>query len=193
MNKVLWVLGDTHFHAPAFTDPRYLVDPGYASFAPYLRGPAIYKCPADQSTIASGGSMVPKIRSYAMNSYVGWSVATSELSPNYQIFTRMPQLARMGPAKVFLFQDVMPANLCYPAFMVYMAGVGRSDSFFHIPSSEHNRRGVVSFCDGHVEAHRWVDPRTRPPVPPNGIVAHSTPASNNKDLEWIRERTTVKQ
>jgi prepilin-type N-terminal cleavage/methylation domain-containing protein/prepilin-type processing-associated H-X9-DG protein len=188
--KLLWVLGDNHFYAPAFMDTRFLVNPGYASFAQYLQASAIYRCPADQSTVASNTVRVPKIRGYAMNSYVGWTDRAADLTPSYEVFTRMPQLARVGPAKIFLFQDVLPANLCFPAFVVRMPGGG--DNFFHLPSSQHNRSGVVSFCDGHVETHRWVDPRTRPHVPPNGIVAHSTGANNSADLAWIRERTTVK-
>jgi prepilin-type processing-associated H-X9-DG protein len=189
-NKLLWVLGDTHFYAPAFTDTRFLVHPGYASFATYLRNPAIYKCPADRSTLSGGAAVATKIRSYSMNSYLGWNSTPSELTAGYLIVTRLPQLARPGPARVFLFQDVLPANLCYPAFMVRMPG--GSESFFHLPSSEHNRSGVVSFCDGHVESHRWVDPRTRPQIPPSGIVAHAISAPNSPDLAWIRERTTVK-
>jgi prepilin-type processing-associated H-X9-DG protein len=122
--------------------------------------------------------------------YVGWSQSVNERSPGYQVFTRVPQLSRAGPARIFLFQDVLPANLCYPAFIVRMPGSG--ESFFHLPSSEHNRAGVVSFCDGHVESHRWVDPRTRPKVPPDAIVAHSISAVNSADLAWIRERTTIR-
>lgn len=199
-NKLLWVLGDTHFYMPAFTDARFLVHPGYAAFGSYLRAAAIYKCPADQSTVASGGALstvasggvkVAKIRSYSMNSYLGWNGPPLELTSGYLTVKRLPQLARLGPAKAFLFQDVLPENLCFPAFMVRMPGGG--DTFFHLPSSQHNRSGVVSFCDGHIESHRWVDPRTRPPVPSDGLVAHSTSAPNSADLAWIRERTTLKQ
>jgi len=196
-NKLLWVLGDNHFYMPAFTDERFLVHPGYAAFGSYLRASAIYRCPADQSTVASGGvrtfgtlAKVPKIRSYSMNSYLGWNGAPLELTSGYLIVNRLPQLTRLGPAKAFLFQDVMPENLCFPAFIVRMPGGG--ESFFHLPSSQHNRSGVVSFCDGHVESHRWVDSRTRPQVSTDGIVAHSSSAPNSPDLAWIRERTTVK-
>jgi prepilin-type processing-associated H-X9-DG protein len=175
---------------PAFTDARFLVHPGYAAFGSYLQASATYKCPADQSTVASGGAKVPKIRSYSMNSYLGWNGPPLELTSGYIIVNRLPQLAQLGPAKAFLFQDVLPENLCFPAFMVRMPGDG--DTFFHLPSSQHNRSGVVSFCDGHVESHRWVDPRTRPPVPPDGLIAHSTSAPNSADLAWIRDRTTIK-
>jgi len=188
-NELLWVLGESHFYEPAFTDTRFLVHPAYASFAAYLRDPAIYKCPADQSTFSFGGTMSPKIRSYSMNSYLGWHRPPGELTEGYLIVKRLPQLARIGPAQSFLFQDVLPANLCFPSFKVNMPG--GPEEFFHLPSSEHKRSGVVSFCDGHVESHRWVDARTRPSIS-EGVVPHWTPAANNPDLAWIRERTTVK-
>lgn len=188
--NLLWVLGDNHGLLSALYEPRFLVDPSYASFAAYVRAAAVYRCPADQSTTMSNGFRVAKIRSYAMNMYVGWNNTVDELAPGWQVFTRMPQLSCAGPSSIFLFQDVLPANLCYPAFIVRMPGSG--EIFFHLPSSQHNRAGVVSFCDGHVESHRWVDPRTRPRVPSDGIVAHSTSATNNADLAWIRERTTVR-
>lgn len=190
-NNLLWVLGDNHMYTPPYVDTRFLVHPAYASFAAYLQTAATYKCAADQSTVASNGVRIPKIRSYAMNSYLGWSGPASELTPDYLVFDRMPQLARVGPANVFLFQDVLPENLCYPAFIVRMPGGG--DSFFHLPSSQHNRRGVLSFSDGHSETHRWVDPRTRPPVPSGGLIAHNNSAANSPDLAWIRERTTARK
>src|SRR5690349_18127857 len=33
----LWVLGGDHMYLPAFVDNRYLIDPRYALFAPYLK------------------------------------------------------------------------------------------------------------------------------------------------------------
>ena len=58
-------------------------------------------------------------------------------------------------AKIFLLLDVLPENLCLPGFVVNMPG--GADGFYHYPSSLHKRGGVVSFADGHVEAHRWTD------------------------------------
>jgi prepilin-type processing-associated H-X9-DG protein len=64
------------------------------------------------------------------------------------------------------------------------------DSFFNFPNSSHNRGGVISYADGHVERHRWQDPRT--------ITAfsfdyhrHDEPSAENVDLIWLRQRTTV--
>jgi len=189
--RLLWVLGDNHLFAPPFVDQRYLVDEGYAAFGAYLKTASLYKCPADASMARTVSPPMPKIRSVAMNAYLGTAQSSIQISPGYLIVQKMAQLNQLGPAKTFLLQDVLPENLCYPAFIVNMPGSG--ETMFHIPSSQHSRGGVVSFCDGHVEWHRWVDARTRPAVPAGGLVAHGTAASGSPDLAWIRDRTTVKR
>lgn len=183
----LWVLGDTHGFIPAMSDPRYLVDPSLAAFADYLKAAAVYKCPADQSTVQVGPQPVPKIRSYAMNDYLG-PAEPLYLSSGYRSFKKMADLVPARPSNIFLFQDVLPENLCFPAFVVPMQ---ESQGFFHFPSSQHLKMGVVVFADGHAESHRWVDERTRP-KPVNGLVGHNILSPNNRDLAWIREHTTLK-
>jgi prepilin-type N-terminal cleavage/methylation domain-containing protein/prepilin-type processing-associated H-X9-DG protein len=194
-NRTLWVLGDTHFYLPAFTDSQFLINPKYAAFGAYLKSVSVYKCPSDQSTIRVNAMTVPKIRSYAMNAYLGWdeggrNAVPRELNANYLVAKKLSNLAKPKPAGIFLFQDVLPENLCYPAFMVLLGE--RPESFFHFPSSLHRGGGVVTFADGHAEFHRWVDPRTRP-APVAGMVAHYIQSPNNPDLAWIQQRTSVRQ
>jgi prepilin-type N-terminal cleavage/methylation domain-containing protein/prepilin-type processing-associated H-X9-DG protein len=186
----LWVLGDNHMYLPAFYDPQYLVGPNYALFAPYLKTALIYKCPADRSTIRALGKDAPKVRSYAMNCYVGTPAGSLEepfvpLS-GFRFYTKSSQLSADQPASRFIFADVNPANICSPAFGVNMV----QDVFFHYPSSAHNFSGVLAFADGHAESHKWVDARTRKTVPNGQIVRHTDSSPNNQDLRWIRDRTS---
>src|SRR6478736_1466918 len=183
----LWVMGDTHGFMPALTETRYLVDPAFAAFGDHLRSAAVYKCPSDDVTFTVGRARLPKVRSYAMNLYLG-PMTTTYTSPNYRSFQKSTDLAPVKPSTIFLFQDVLPENLSFPAFVVNMT----SDVFFHYPSSRHRNVGPVAFTDGHVETHRWVDPRTRPPVTSGSLVSHGNLSPNNADLAWIKERTTVK-
>jgi len=188
----LWVQGDNHMYLPAFYDPQYLINPNYALFAPYLKTALIYKCPADTSTIQALGRNVPKVRSYALNCYVGTPAGSLEepfvpLS-GFRFYVKSSQLSADQPANRFVFADVNPANICSPAFGVDML----QDVFFHYPSSLHNFSGVLSFADGHAESHKWVDPRTRKTVPNGQIIRHTDASPNNPDLKWIRDRTTSK-
>jgi prepilin-type N-terminal cleavage/methylation domain-containing protein len=188
----LWVLGDNHMFLQAFADPQFLVNPQYALFAPYLKSAQIYKCPADLSTIRFNGTNAPKIRSYALNCYVGVPAGGLEepfhMSADVKVYLKSSDLAA-APGERFVFSDVNPANLCTPAFGVDMD----QDIFFHYPSSLHVGAGVVSFADAHVESHKWLDPRTSKTVPDGQIIQHTDSSPNNIDLNWIRFRTTAKK
>lgn len=94
-------------------------------------------------------------------------------------------IARM-PAGTFLFVDANPDSICWPYFGVQMA----ADSFFNFPGSAHNRAAVLSFSDGHAEAHRWTDQRTITAYSAD-YHKHADSSPGNKDLAWLRERTTV--
>jgi prepilin-type N-terminal cleavage/methylation domain-containing protein/prepilin-type processing-associated H-X9-DG protein len=187
--NTIWVLGWFHAFIPGFTNTQYLLDPQYAAFANYLRTPGTYKCPSDhESYLQNKGRPVPQVRSYALNLYLD-PVASfaSYLSAQAQLARKTTDL--ISPASVFAFQDVNPQNICTPAFIVNMPGVAQ-DGFFHYPATHHNRAGVVSFADGHVETHTWHDDRTFATVPLGQQLGHDRVSSNNPDLQWIRQHTT---
>jgi prepilin-type N-terminal cleavage/methylation domain-containing protein/prepilin-type processing-associated H-X9-DG protein len=189
----LWVLGDNHMYLPPFVDNQFLLNPQYALFAPYLRTSQTYKCPADTSTIKVNGVTSPKIRSYSLNCYVGVPAGALEepfrMNPDVWLYLKSSDLAVNSPGERFVFMDVNPANLCTPAFGVDFD----QDIFFHYPSSQHAGAGVVVFADGHVETHKWRDPRTKKTVPSGQIISHNDSSPNNEDLNWIRVRTTTKK
>lgn len=187
--STLWVGGAYHNFRPAFTNPLYLLDPKLAAFAPYLTDKAPYKCPSDKTThIVVRGRPVPQIRSYALNLYVGPNESMSErLSARFVTYRTTAQIAT--PSMTFLFQDVTPQSLCTPAFILPMPGQG--DRWFHLPATHHNNGGVLTFADGHAEAHRWLDSRTLRSTTLGQRIAHESPAANSRDLQWLRDRTTV--
>ena len=197
----LWVTGNTHNDFQPFTNTLALAEPRKAAFGAYCRTSAIYKCPADASTVNGPlKSKVPKIRSYALNGYLGWQsslqpTAFSTLTPDYKVFLKTTDMAALQPSALLLFQDVMPESICFPAFIVRMPG-GES-GFFHYPSSLHRKQGVITFADGHTVPHRWVDVRTRPRSVPDdflttGFVNHfGIPNPNNPDLIWLQQHSTI--
>lgn len=188
--ETLWVLGDFHSFLPAFTNEQFLIDPRYALFARYLPGKQIYKCPSDRTTyVVNRGRPVPQVRSYSLNNYLGPTRSMdSYISSRYRVYRRSSDV--LAPATTFTFQDVTPQNLCTPAFIVVLPG--RSpDTFFHFPATHHLRGGVTSFADGHVEAHRWRDPRTFRTARLGTKIGHNVTSPRNADLQWIHERTSV--
>ena len=203
-NSIPWISGADHnvFYAATLTNVDYLLDSRFSTFANYVKSSAIYKCPADKPTLSVVGfTDFANIRSYGMNAYLGtvriddptaFPYPTSTyVTPNYVIFKGMARVAAASPATLFVFQDTHPDSACMPPFIVRMPDDPR-DGFGHYPSSSHNGRGVQLFGDGHSEAHRWIDPRTLNP-PLVGPAFHGTASPDNADLDWLRQRTTVKE
>lgn len=184
----LWVVGVTHLDLNSFTNLDYLIDPEVAAFAPYLKTANLYKCPADRSTIEIGGKNYPKVRSYSMNAYLAWTVPLdSNNSVSRWTFQKSSDLAFADPSHLFAFLDVAPASICHSAFVVSFSSAAW---FYHRPSAEHRNSGVLAFADGHVEAHRWVDPQTQD-IARSGDGDHFHSAYGNRDLEWLKEHATV--
>src|SRR5882724_2097253 len=151
-----WVQG-AFYHILYNTNDAFVADARYALFANYIRTTKIYLCPTDRPTISLGGALYPRLRSYALNNYLGWVGEWDDrLSMQYKIFKKHCEIVAPMPAGMFLFQDVDPNSICWPYFGVYMG----QDAFFNFPNSSHSRGGVLSFVDGHVEHHRWRDQRT---------------------------------
>jgi prepilin-type N-terminal cleavage/methylation domain-containing protein len=186
----LWVVGDEHINPPFFTNLEYLVNPQYASFAPYVRTPQVYKCPEDRSVVELGTKSFPKVRTYAMNSYLGWLETIGSFnSIRYWTFQRAPDLAHGDPTKLLLFIDASPGNVCHSAFVIVIRAEGQ---FYHLPSVQHDGFGVLSFTDGHVEAHKWVEPRTIQESKLAWNPNHWTLwLPGNRDLLWLQERASV--
>ncbi len=182
----LWVQG-VFFYPESNTNSAYMLDPRYALFANYLNTTKVYLCPTDRQTVDVSGVVYPKIRSYALNCYLGWTGPwDTRLSSAYKVFTKQSELIARMPSGIFAFQDVNPDSICWPYFGVHMD----SDSFFNWPNVSHNRGGVVSFADGHVEYHRWRDVRTIA-AKSSAFHQHNDISNGNQDLAWIRERTSI--
>src|SRR5690242_9749985 len=70
--RKLWVQG-AFVYPEANTNSAYILDPKYALFANYLHTTRIYVCPADPPTVTLSGNPYPKLRSYSLNAYTGWT------------------------------------------------------------------------------------------------------------------------
>ena len=183
----LWVQG-AFYNVADNTNYAYIIDPRYALFGNYLKTTKVYHCPTDRELVKLNGQMYPRLRSYALNAYVGMGGWDDRLSTVYKIFRKHCDLASATPSGTFTFSDVNPDSICWPYFGVYMT----RESFFNFPNSSHNRGGVIAFADGHVERHRWMDQRTITAAS-SDYHHHDDPSAKNVDLAWLRERTTIRK
>jgi prepilin-type N-terminal cleavage/methylation domain-containing protein/prepilin-type processing-associated H-X9-DG protein len=187
-----WVTGSFRADPADATNATLLVSDRRSLFTPYLKTIQIYKCPADR-TPGTGASLAhPRVRSYAMNSYVGWFGTPFETAPdtrNYVVFKKSTDITEPGPASLLVFVEVNPNSICRPCFGVHMAPAWPQTRFLHIPGAYHNGSGVNTFADGHVEGHKWLDARTLRPHLAD-YHHHDDPSPGNVDIQWLRERTT---
>ncbi|MGO8838084.1 MAG: type II secretion system protein [Limisphaerales bacterium] len=182
-----WIQGA--FVVPADnTNTAYLLDPQYALFASYFKSTSIYVCPTDRDTVRIAGQDYPKIRSYALNAYAGWTGPWDyRLATGYKIYRKYSDITQSPPEGLFLFADVQPDSICWPFFGVEMD----IDYFFNFPGSSHSHGGVISYADNHVGWHRWQDQRTLTAYSPSYHMHHDA-ATGNPDLAWLRARTTIR-
>jgi prepilin-type N-terminal cleavage/methylation domain-containing protein len=186
-DRKFWVQG-AFVVPPDNTNSLFIVDQQFALFASYLSSTRIYVCPADRDTVKVGGQPYPKIRSYALNAYVGWTGPWDyRLQPAFRVFRKLSDISgsRM-PQGLFAFQDVQPDSICWPFFGVEMI----TDHFFNFPGSSHSRGAVLSFVDNHAEWHRWTDGRTLAAFS-TSYHRHHEASTGNTDLPWLRARTTI--
>jgi prepilin-type processing-associated H-X9-DG protein len=153
-------------------------------FAPYIKDPSVYKCPADPST-ADGGA--PRIRTYSANQAVGtcfndtgavacpgapgmggraggpvtgqWLSGTLSDCQDYgNVFQKVSQMNRPNPVNLYVFVEEHPDTINDSTLAVQIAHVGTGGFYLDFPSDLHNGAGVFSFADGHAIIHKWAGP-----------------------------------
>ena len=167
-----------------------LIDPKYSLFGPYLRSTDIYRCPSDKTLERVGNKKVPVVRSYGMNSMVGWKGPAYRDNPpsGYKVYTRSGDFTEVGPSEIFVFSEIHHNSICRPFFGMIMT----RPAFYHVPANYHKPSSTFAFADAHVEIHKWVDSRTY--NPPRGLSWHSHdyPVPNSRDAVWLQQHASVR-
>jgi len=131
-----------------------------------------------------------------MNGYLGWRGGLFRNTPEidrYRVFRKTTEISGISTSDMLLFSDIHPDSICRPSLGVFMS----QETFCTYPASYHNRSGVNSFTDTHVETRRWLDPRTFDkrylPKTTDQWHDHNTASPKNRDLIWIQTHTTIKK
>jgi len=180
---VPWVTGMGHPHYAAMTNLMYLTNDQYAAFAPYLQMPLVYRCPENKERI--GG--YEAIRSYSMNQFMG----APPQDTNYLYFEEQGDIPE--PSRMFVFCDQNQRFICWPMMMIRM----KQNYWINLPATVHSYGATLSFADGHVEYKKWLEHTTSGKKSVRRWIEaawpnHGTQARpNDRDLAWLRERSTV--
>lgn len=169
-----WVLGNMKnpFDATNFEALRQ------SKLFPYARNEKLFHCPADNSQ--TNGA--PRVRSYAMNSWMGSrDMESYPYRPTgYRTFVKDSELAGAGAATLWYMADEAPSTLDDGWFLVTMDD---SQPFASLPASRHRRGYGLNFVDGHAEIYQLRDPATKP---------GRQFGKNNSDWIKLKQITTVK-
>ena len=153
---------------------------------------AIWKCPADRSTVTVKGVTYPRVRSIAMNAWFD-STDVSGFGPGFRVYKKMSDLIEPGPSGTWLFLDEREDSINDGEFVVGMNGYPDKPTLWTIvdfPASYHNRACGFSFADGHSEIKKWTDARTFPVLKKGQGLSLNVPSARNQDVLWMMERST---
>ncbi len=153
---------------------------------------AIWKCPADRSTVTVKGVTYPRVRSIAMNAWFD-STDVSGFGPGFRVYKKMSDLIEPGPSGTWLFLDEREDSINDGEFVVGMNGYPDKPTLWTIvdfPASYHNRACGFSFADGHSEIKKWTDARTFPVLKKGQGLSLNVPSARNQDVSWMMERST---
>ncbi len=157
---------------------------------------SIWRCPSDVSGVVVNGVRRPRIRTMAMNGYLGGFAGTdggwSFIAP-MRIFLKTSEITP-GPAKIFVFLDMRPDYIIWANFITDMTGYSPPNpaaySFGDLPGFAHNNACGFSFADSHVEMKRWLDPRTTPPIAEMSPLPPPSASPGNRDIAWLQDHST---
>jgi prepilin-type N-terminal cleavage/methylation domain-containing protein/prepilin-type processing-associated H-X9-DG protein len=156
---------------------------------PYLQTARIFKCPADRSLSLVDGRKLPRSRSCAMNGFIATDAIIVGLGAPDGTFPRVfkvGDIAAVGRGDLLVWMDVHEDRLRSCAANIVDSPFGAG--FENAPGWRHGKAGAVSFADGHVELHRWVESTTLVPV--TGVRQGPFYHGRNRDWLWLRQRMT---
>ena len=138
---------------------------------PYLKTPAIYKCPGDRTL---------NHRSMSMNAWMNPINTEGKLDAAYTIFKRQSNIR--NPVETWVTIDENEAKINDGWFLIQPNKTG-SWVDQDVPAGYHNNSGGLSYADGHAQTKKWKDSKILKNSPLN--------APDSFDLVWLAERTTV--
>ena len=177
------------------TNTALLVDSRYSQLGSYLRDPAIFKDPGDQSKWKGQ----TRVRSFSMNCAVGTPHTDTTLGPTgtWRYYNKESDMTAPSPSDLWVLQDEHPDGINDSFFSFQMPINAALTVYIDMPAKYHNNACAFSFADGHSELHKWLRPEVLPDVnwntelAPEPIRSQSSNTANNKDILWLAHHTTA--
>ncbi len=188
-NYPAWVAGQIVYTPSSKTDNTnidYLVGPelvAFGSLGSYTRNPNLYHCPADRSDDPKCG---PRVRSCALNGYVGPTTAGFEsslaLTSGNECYLRTSNFIKLKAVDAVMFLDERQQEIDDGWFW----GPGQLYNVENLPAINHGNSSSISFADGHVELHKWIDPKFL------ALVTYGANLPGSPDAAWMWNHFTAR-
>jgi prepilin-type N-terminal cleavage/methylation domain-containing protein/prepilin-type processing-associated H-X9-DG protein len=165
---------------------------------PYLSSLNIYHCPGDHNRVprsVAASFRKPALRTYSMNCWLqsmdaaGNKIAAWNNITGYYVYTKLANMVRPGPSKIWVFMEESPIGIDDAYFAV---DPRTTLTWYNCPSVLHGNASEMAFADGHADTRQWTDGNMIHGIGanPNG---NNVPASpNSGDLAWLISRSTAK-
>jgi prepilin-type N-terminal cleavage/methylation domain-containing protein/prepilin-type processing-associated H-X9-DG protein len=136
---------------------------------PYCNNPAVYRCPADQFSVA--GTTFQRIRSYSLSCMMGVNTpaGATYVHPGVVENVKFSEI-NVGPSQGLCFVDENQNSIDDGYFAVFL---NDPTAWHNIASSRHGTGGQFSFADGHAQFWKWLVPATAS-LPGGGTVSVSS-------------------
>ena len=171
---------------------RNLLETRYpGSIGPYLQNAAVYRCPADRSYILLGGQKYDRTRSYSANNFMGsrgGGQAPNETGRNFSTFAG---LVGISPSDAWCVIEQHETDINDASFRNASRDLFDFALWAEMPSARHRKGCNLSFVDGHVERHRWLEKSTLQPVTRGSLASATSTQGQKRDLQWTLEHATA--
>jgi prepilin-type N-terminal cleavage/methylation domain-containing protein/prepilin-type processing-associated H-X9-DG protein len=155
------------------------------------RQTGLYHCPADIYDCQEWGQNLPRVRSVAMNGFVGMPDSDSGEASWYagwRAYTKEAHLSNPKPVDLWVFVDEHPDSI-NDGFLI--TDVQDADRFSDLPASYHARACGFGFADGHAELHKWLERATCPGVQKTQVTPVRV-GTSSRDLKWLIAHTSAR-
>ena len=156
----------------------------------------VWKCPADQSFVVSGGKRVPRFRSNSMSQVFGYGEwldgsGAGRGQTAWRTYSKEGNI--VTPSQTWVFVDEHSGSINDAAFANQMRDAETASArIIDMPASYHNGACGFSFADGHSEIKRWLGKTIQPKTVFGQNVSLNIAAGDSRpDVYWFFQNTTV--
>jgi len=168
------------------TNLSYLVN---GLLGPYVKSPAVYKCPADMSQGMFGTRKLPRTRTVSMSlAFTQYGYGNPD--DTYRHYLKSADMDLPAPANLWVLIEEHPDSINDAAFAVTIPAF----TWVDVPSILHDGGCGFAFADGHSEIKKWTDRRTLAlKVTYTTTFTSVVSEPNNPDIKWLQDRTTARR